>query len=195
MANQRDLQRPSRPDENVSTQPGRGHGAKNKESCGKVGVPKTVLKKHKCDVCVYSTDYKGHLNRHLLKHTGEKPNGCTFCSKRFTTKQNLRSHMKAHVEEFLFNCPGCLQGFDGRKDKTEHETNCKIRRYECHLCKESIGSLKANMVNHMREPVSVDELVDVSVSTHRNAVHVPGFNERDAEYDFDHLSFDEVKAE
>ncbi|XP_055306720.1 zinc finger protein 418-like, partial [Sitodiplosis mosellana] len=94
--------------------PGSGHGAKNKESCGKVGVPKNVLKKHKCDVCEYSTNNKGHLKQHLLKHTG------------------------------------CLQGFDGEEEKTEHESNCKIRRYECHLCKESFGSLKANMVNHMR---------------------------------------------
>ncbi|XP_055307200.1 zinc finger protein 2-like, partial [Sitodiplosis mosellana] len=150
MANQRDLQRPSRPDENVSTQPGSGHGAKNKKSCDKVSVPKTVLKKQKCNVCEYSTDNKGHLNQPLLKHTGEKPHGCTLCPKRFTTKQNLRSHMKAHVEEFLFHCSDCLQGFDGKEEKTEHESNCKIRRYECHLCKESFGSLKANMVNHMR---------------------------------------------
>ncbi|XP_055308016.1 zinc finger protein 37 homolog, partial [Sitodiplosis mosellana] len=46
-----------------------------------------------------------------------------------------------------------------------------------------------------QEPVSVGELVDVSVSTHRNTVHVPSFDERDAEYDFDKLSLDEAKAE
>ncbi|XP_055307362.1 zinc finger protein 1 homolog, partial [Sitodiplosis mosellana] len=150
MANQHDLQRPSRPDENVSTQPGSGHGAKNKKSCGKVSVPKNVLKKHKCDVCEYSTNNKGHLNQHLLKHTGEKPHGCNVCPKHFTTKQNLRSHIKAHVEEFLFHCSDCLQGFDGKEEKTEHELNCKILRYECHLCKESFGSKKAHLVIHMR---------------------------------------------
>ncbi|XP_055321203.1 gastrula zinc finger protein XlCGF8.2DB-like [Sitodiplosis mosellana] len=150
MANQRDLQQPSRPDENVFTQPGSGHGAKNKESCDKVDVPKTVLKKHKCDFCEYSTNYKGHLNQHLLKHTGEKPHGCTLCPKRFKEKRSVLRHMKIHVEEFLFHCSGCLQGFDGKKEKTEHESNCKICRYECHLCKKSFGSQKAHLVMHMR---------------------------------------------
>ncbi|XP_055326037.1 zinc finger protein 84-like [Sitodiplosis mosellana] len=85
----------------------------------------------------------------MLKHTGEKPHGCDFCPKRFTSKQNLRAHMKAHIEEFLFHCPGCLQGFDGKNGKEAHEANCTTRRYECHLCKDSFGSIKANLMNHM----------------------------------------------
>ncbi|XP_055321205.1 gastrula zinc finger protein XlCGF52.1-like [Sitodiplosis mosellana] len=86
----------------------------------------------------------------MLKHTGEKPHGCTLCPKRFEEKRNLLGHMKAHVQEFLFHCLGCLQGFDGKEEKTEHESNCKIRRFECHLCKESFGSQKAHLVIHMR---------------------------------------------
>ncbi|XP_055326026.1 zinc finger protein 195-like, partial [Sitodiplosis mosellana] len=89
-----------------------------------------LSKKHKCHICVYSTRWKGDLNKHMLKHTGEKPHGCDFCPKRFTSKQNLRAHMKAHIEEFLFHCPYCLQGFDGKNGKEAHQANCTTRRYE-----------------------------------------------------------------
>ncbi|XP_055326050.1 zinc finger protein 22-like, partial [Sitodiplosis mosellana] len=107
-----------------------------------------LSKKHKCHICVYSTRWKCDLNRHLLKHTGEKPHGCDFCPKRFTSKQNLHAHMKVHVEEFLLHCSVCLQGFDGKNGKEAHENNCTTRRYECHLCKESFGSIKTHMMEH-----------------------------------------------
>ncbi|XP_055325771.1 gastrula zinc finger protein XlCGF57.1-like [Sitodiplosis mosellana] len=106
--------------------------------------------RHKCDFCEYSASRKSSLDRHLLKHTGEKPHGCDFCLKRFTTKHNLRVHMKVHVEEFLFHCQGCLQGFNEKDEKTVHEINCKARHYECHLCKKSIGSNRTKMLQHMR---------------------------------------------
>ncbi|XP_055301636.1 uncharacterized protein LOC129568101 [Sitodiplosis mosellana] len=61
---------------------------------------------------------------------------------------------------------------------------------------QSVDSFEIKQESDIKqEPVSAGELVDILVSTHRNTVHVPGFNERDTEYDFDHLSFDEVKAE
>ncbi|XP_055307794.1 gastrula zinc finger protein XlCGF52.1-like [Sitodiplosis mosellana] len=149
----------------------------NKESCDKVSVPKTVLKKQKCDFCEYSTDNKGHLNQHLLKHTGEKPHGCTLCPKRFKEKRSLLGHMKIHVKEFLFHCSGCLQGFDGKEEKTEHETNCKVVRYECYLCKDSFGSLKTNMVNHMRvhsgdKPFECEECSKKFVQKHNLNKHM-----------------------
>ncbi|XP_031636115.1 zinc finger protein 239-like [Contarinia nasturtii] len=107
-------------------------------------------KKHKCDVCEYSSEYKSDLNRHLLKHTGEKPFGCDYCPKRFTSKQNLCSHQKVHVEEFLFHCDVCLEGFNIKDGKIEHETGCKAIRYACHLCQQSFGSEKNNLIRHMR---------------------------------------------
>lgn len=108
------------------------------------------LKKHKCDFCEYSALCKSHLMRHLLKHTGDKPHACNFCPKRFKSSQSLRIHMKAHVKEFLFHCSGYLQGFDAKDEKIKREIICKICRYECHFCKESFGSLKANLMNHIR---------------------------------------------
>ncbi|XP_055304819.1 zinc finger protein OZF-like [Sitodiplosis mosellana] len=125
---------------------------KNTQNAQKQGgdANENSSKPHKCVFCEYSTLWKSHLNLHSLKHTGEKPFGCDFCLKRFAQKNNLRVHMKVHVEEFLFHCPGCLKGFDEKNEKVAHEMNCKARRYECHLCKESFGSNNANMMKHIR---------------------------------------------
>ncbi|XP_055321202.1 zinc finger protein 793-like, partial [Sitodiplosis mosellana] len=148
MGDQQDQQPPSQNRKDLRP-PENGNEAHNRQQRGGNAYGNTS-KPHKCEFCEYSAQYKWCLNRHMLKHTGEKPHGCTLCPKRFEEKRNLLGHMKAHVQEFLFHCLGCLQGFDGKEEKTEHESNCKIRRFECHLCKESFGSQKAHLVIHMR---------------------------------------------
>ncbi|XP_055304934.1 gastrula zinc finger protein xLCGF3.1-like [Sitodiplosis mosellana] len=111
---------------------------------------KTNGKRHKCSLCEYVTTYESNLIRHMLKHTGERPFPCSVCQKRFTQKRNLQSHMKTHVDEFLFSCSNCSQGFHRSEEKEEHETRCKVSRYECHLCKDSSGLLKTNLKVHLR---------------------------------------------
>ncbi|XP_055307885.1 gastrula zinc finger protein XlCGF8.2DB-like [Sitodiplosis mosellana] len=111
---------------------------------------KATGKRHKCSLCEYVTDFDSYLHRHMLKHTGEKPFPCTICPKRFIQKLHLQSHMKAHVDEFLFSCSTCFQGFHGSGEKVEHESDCKVRRYECHLCKEYSTVYKTKLKDHMR---------------------------------------------
>ncbi|XP_031637203.1 zinc finger protein OZF-like [Contarinia nasturtii] len=144
------IQQPQAEDNPMSMDIGNeGNNVKNRG--GKGGdQKKTASKKHKCDVCEYSAEFKSKLDRHLLKHSDKKPFGCDYCAKRFTTKRALQWHKKAHVKKLLFRCDGCLEGFDDKDDKNEHQTNCKTLRYECHICKQSYGSLKTNFIAHMR---------------------------------------------
>ncbi|XP_055307955.1 zinc finger protein OZF-like [Sitodiplosis mosellana] len=107
-------------------------------------------KRHKCSLCEYVTVNKGDLARHMLRHTGERPFPCSVCQKRFTRKQHLQSHMKTHVDKFLFSCSNCLQGFHRKEEKVEHESGCKVRCYECHLCKEFSSVHKTNLKCHLR---------------------------------------------
>lgn len=150
MENQNDQQQSSPQDEANFPTSKYGHGAKSTNDCSKIDDLENAVKKHKCGICEYASKRSGDLKKHLVKHTSEKLHGCGFCLKRFASKRYLRNHMKVHVEEFLFHCPDCLQGFDVENEKIEHETNCKIRRYECHLCKKSFRLNKASMMIHMR---------------------------------------------
>ncbi|XP_055307066.1 zinc finger protein 436-like [Sitodiplosis mosellana] len=86
----------------------------------------------------------------MLKHTGERPFPCSVCQKRFIQKRNLQSHMKTHIDKFLFSCSNCSKGFHRSEEKVDHESDCKVRRYECHLCKEFSTLRKTNLKVHLR---------------------------------------------
>ncbi|XP_031626909.1 zinc finger protein 182-like [Contarinia nasturtii] len=129
--------------ENQQAQPDQGRPMSN-------SVTKNGPKAHKCDLCEYSTNVKSNLKVHSRTHTNERPYGCKYCSKSFITKQRLSYHIKVHVKEFLFHCPGCLQGFNKKEHKMIHIRSCKVRRYECHLCKQSFGSIKSYLFDHVR---------------------------------------------
>lgn len=112
--------------------------------------PTIPLSQHKCQFCARQFAYKSLLDRHSLTHTGRRPFPCNMCSKRFCKKQDLQSHMKTHVDEFPFVCSNCFQGFHEKIEKMEHENQCKVRRYECYLCKKYSTPFKTDLQQHIR---------------------------------------------
>ncbi|KAL3210226.1 hypothetical protein MRX96_037309 [Rhipicephalus microplus] len=57
--------------------------------------PRSVSRRrYKCRVCAYTTTAVSHLERHIRKHTGERPYQCDHCSKTFKQQCHLVRHFK-----------------------------------------------------------------------------------------------------
>lgn len=107
---------------------------------------------HKCPECGHAAPTPSILQIHMRNHTGERPFPCKSCPKRFKQKVHLQYHMKVHVTKNSLNCSNCWQIFETKRELLDHESSCKQRRYECHLCKKyaalNISDLKIHTRKH-----------------------------------------------
>ncbi|XP_076258224.1 uncharacterized protein LOC143195164 [Rhynchophorus ferrugineus] len=83
-----------------------------------------------CVHCGKKFTHKGDFNKHLRKHTKEKPYKCSFCQKPFSHTSNLHRHERIHSGDRPYKCEFCDKCFN-RTDKLESHKNskfCKNRR-------------------------------------------------------------------
>lgn len=54
---------------------------------------KNMEGRYECQLCDRSYTHAKHLKRHMMRHTGQKPYGCTWCSARFTRPDIRKRHV------------------------------------------------------------------------------------------------------
>ena len=74
-----------------------------------------------CTECGYSTDRRPTLNRHMMRHTGERPFQCDVCKYSTSRKSALDRHMRVHTGDKPFRCDHCVFSTSGKAQLTKHK--------------------------------------------------------------------------
>ncbi|KAH8369178.1 hypothetical protein KR009_003339 [Drosophila setifemur] len=131
-----------------------------------------------CELCGSHATSKSLFERHMLRHTGERPFGCEDCAAGFLSAAELRAHRRVHTKDRPFACRFCERKYVSYMGRVKHErihtnerpfvcaecgktfTNAYIlknhmlihsgdRRFTCDLCDRSFQR-KTHLVTHFR---------------------------------------------
>ncbi|KAK7495146.1 hypothetical protein BaRGS_00013556, partial [Batillaria attramentaria] len=102
-------------------------------------VPASLaVKRFKCELCSYSTNYRGYIQRHVLaRHTPEprpRPFVCDQCGKSYLDRSMLSQHrQQIHVRDKTFHCHFCPKFFYQKRLLTQHLRTHSGGHYEVQL--------------------------------------------------------------
>lgn len=103
----------------------------------------------KCALCNYSTPHRAILERHIRKHTNEKPFKCDICSKETSRKDSLKLHMKVHAKRKKYSCSICKMGLKSKRTWKAHNKRCEQKHFGDSLA-------RAKMANGLIEILDCD---------------------------------------
>src|SRR6218665_335132 len=90
------------------------------------------------------------IKLHMKAHTGVKPYSCQLCQKSFADNSNIKRHMRTHTGEKPHRCQLCQKAFADRSTLRKHKQGCE-KAHRCQLCHKSFGNLKLHMIIHSGE--------------------------------------------
>lgn len=98
---------------------------------------------HACPVCQKNIAGKNNLEKHLIRHSSQKPFKCDECKKMFSAKRDLQLHeMRHHSKERPHVCPTCNKGFVDKAYLKKHMTfHDQSKFYVCETCGKSFNNV------------------------------------------------------
>ncbi|KAH8310621.1 hypothetical protein KR044_002249, partial [Drosophila immigrans] len=108
-----------------------------------------------CELCGTHVNTKASFDRHIRKHTGERPFACDECEARFLSAAELRSHGLSHTGEQPFPCRYCDRRYVSYMGRLKHERiHTNERPFVCAECGKAFTNayiLKNHMLVHTGE--------------------------------------------
>ena len=105
-----------------------------------------------CPECGKSFNYQSQLDKHMKRHTNNRPHICKECGMQFMEIHHLNQHSFTHTGLKPYKCPICSRGFALEANMRRHFLiHSGVRAFECHLCRRRFAqkqTLTAHMIVH-----------------------------------------------
>lgn len=125
--------------------------------------------KHICDYCGKRFPFKGGLQLHVRRHTGEKRFFCDICARGFCDKVMLQTHCISHTNQRTFECKECGNCYKYANclkthQKRVHNTGDSLvkQMYLCHLCSKQLNS-KHSLERHLEKHKEENDICEGNV--------------------------------
>ncbi|ALC47853.1 CG11762, partial [Drosophila busckii] len=88
-----------------------------------------------CEQCGAHVKTKQLFERHMRKHTGDRPFACDACPGRFLSASELRAHTVTHTGQRPFPCRYCSNRYTNYTGRLKHERmHANVRPFVCEEC-------------------------------------------------------------
>ncbi|KPJ01310.1 Zinc finger protein 425 [Papilio xuthus] len=109
-----------------------------------------------CPICNKSFQIKSKMQVHIKEvHVREKNFSCTMCEQKFFSKSHVQKHMIKHIGNRIYQCETCKKSYARKQTLRDHmRIHNNDKRYVCEFCKQAFvqkNTLKLHLRVHHPE--------------------------------------------
>ncbi|CAK1550193.1 unnamed protein product [Leptosia nina] len=138
-------------------------------------------KNYACTVCGHKFFSRTHVQKHMIKHSGERVHECSICKKTYMRKQTLRDHMRIHDENKYVEfselrphtkdhgeCSTRTHSLKSIRGVSNVEIKIDVSEISCQLCHEVLQNIN-DLTHHLviKHKVDYDRDIEMPFEEYR----------------------------